>query len=119
MQYNHNRTVKIKKNDLIQAIKKNRETHIEDFNRAVEAYKIEAIKQLKNGIREAKNGSLKVSLNLVTPIDRSAEYDKIIKIFEWEIANEVELTQKEFLEYVEDDNDYAKQALFCNSTYTR
>jgi len=117
MQYNHNRTVRIKKSDLIEAIMKNKESHVEDFNRAVEAYKKEAIKQLKNGIKEAKKGSLKIRLDLVTPINRSDEYDKIIRIFQWEVADEVDLTQREFLEYVEDENEYAIQAKFSNSTY--
>jgi hypothetical protein len=56
-------------------------------------------------------------MNLVTPVDNSTNYDKIIRMFEMEVADKVELTQQEFNEYVHDETDFAQIAMVSNSTY--
>jgi len=120
MQYmrNHgNRKITVKKSDLINKIKENKEKHIVSYNEAVEAYRFEAFEQLKKLGEKAKEGSLDLSLNLVTPIDNRDNYDKIIDMFEWEVNEEVELTQQEFNEYVHDDTEIARTALMSNSIY--
>jgi hypothetical protein len=38
-------------------------------------------------------------------------------MFEWELESAVELTQEEFLEYVQDETDFAVSAKFSNSVY--
>jgi hypothetical protein len=117
MQNRHSRTIKISKSKLIETIRKNRDEHIKDYNEAVEAYKKEATKQLEECKKQLDEGSLKIKLQLVTPVNRSEEYDKVIEMFEWEIADEVELTQGEFNDYVHDENNDSIQAKFLNSTY--
>lgn len=119
MHNHHNRTMKIKKDQLIEKILANKEAHIKEYNVAVEAYKKEAAKQLKLAAKELKGGSLKIKLQLVTPVNNAEEYDKVVEMFQWEVNNEIELTQKEFNEYVHDDNETARLAHFSNSTYTR
>ena len=61
------RMIEIKKADLIDKIKTNRDRHIEDYNNAVIAYKEEALKQIKQITKDVKAGSLKVSLKLTSP----------------------------------------------------
>jgi hypothetical protein len=109
--------MKIKKNNLIEKIIANKEEHIKEYNAAVEAYKKEAVKQLKLAAKELKGGSLKIKLQLVTPVNNAEEYDKVVEMFQWEVNDEIELTQKEFNEYVHDDNDSSRSAKFSNSTY--
>jgi len=111
------RTIKVKKADLIAKIKENKAQHIEDYKEAVIAYKKEALEQLEKQIKEVSEGSIKVTLNLVSPVDNTENYDKIISMFEWEVADEVELTQDEFLEYVENENDFAEHASISNAMY--
>lgn len=117
MHLRHNRTVKVKKNDLLIKIKQNKEKHIKEFNEAKIAYKEEALKQLAKLKTDVVNGDLKIHLELVTPIDRTQEYDKVIEMFKWDVSDEVELTQSEFNDYVHDDNDAARQASISNSFY--
>lgn len=117
MHTNHNRTIKINKQQLINKIIENKEAHIKDYEEAVLAYKTEAYKQLTKCKEELDGGSLKIGLKLVTPVNRGEEYDKVIEMFKWEINEEVEITQKEFNEYVHDDNEDSKYAKFQNSTY--
>lgn len=113
----NNRTVKIKKKELIKKIKENKDAHIVDYQEAVIAYKNEAEKQLKQQLKDLKGGSLDVKLKITSPVDKSDEYDKIITMFEWETRDEVELTQNEFNEYVLDEAAFATHAKFQNSLY--
>ena len=113
-----NRTIKIKKQELIDKIKENKKNHIELYEKAVIAYKEEALEQLDNLVGEVENGVLDVKLDLVTPIDNSDDYDAIIEMFEWEVEELVELGQDEFRQYVQDETEFAQQAHFSNTYYT-
>jgi len=118
MHSKHNRTVSIKKEQLIDRIQTNREAHINEYEEAVKAYREEAQRQLKEASKKLKNGDLNISLKLVTPLNRADEYDKVIEMFNWEVNDIVELDQDEFNSYVHDDNDRARSAKILNSTYS-
>lgn len=111
------RTVKVNKAKLIAKIKENKEAHIIAYAKAVEAYKKEALKQLAELTKKAEAGDTSLRLSLTTPIDNVKSYDKILDIFEWEIDEEVELEQKEFNEYVQDETESARHAMMSNSMY--
>ena len=112
-----NRTIKVKKSDLIVKIKENKENHIKEFEKAVDAYKKEAERQLMTQIARVQEGALDVKLDLITPVDNSDNYDKILEMFEWEVQDVVELEQSEFQEYVQDTTDFAVTARMSNSAY--
>lgn len=117
MHHNHSRTLKISKAKLIEKITENKANHIKEFDEATKAYVEEAHKQLKLAKKDIDSGKLNIRLNLTVPINRVEEYDKVIEMFNWEIADEIELTQSEFNEYVHDDNDRARTAKFSNAFY--
>ena len=113
-----NRTIKINKQELIDRIKENKKNHIELYEKAVIAYKKEALEQLYDLVGEVQNGALNIKLDLVTPIDSSDDYDAILEIFEWEVEEFVELGQDEFRQYVQDETDFAQQAQYSNTYYS-
>lgn len=115
---NGNRTITVKKSQLIEQLKANKVNHIKEYEEAVIAYKEEALKQLNQQIKDVEQGSLRATLNLVTPINNAAEYDKVIEMFEWEINEDVELEQSEFNEFVLDEFDFARDAKFANTMYS-
>lgn len=119
MHREHNRDVKISKEKLIAKIKENKENHIKEYEEAVKEYVIEANKQLKKAKLQLKKGDLNIGLRLTVPINRASEYDKVIEMFNWEVKDEVELSQQEFNDYVHDDNDSARLAKMSNSFYSR
>jgi len=112
-----NRIIEVNKAQLIEKIKENKAAHIEAYNKAVIAYKEEAIKQLSELTKKAQDGELKLHLNLVSPINNSDNYDKIIQMFEWDVNMVVKLEQKEFIEYVQDEMEFAKIAKLSNAAY--
>jgi len=113
-----NRKIKVNKQQLIEKIEANKKAHIKAFKEAVVAYKKEALKQLSEQTKKARSGNLELRLNLITPINNSENYDKIIDMFKWEVEELVELEQKEFNEYVQDETDFAIAASFSNNIYT-
>lgn len=113
----HNREITIKKSDLLTKIKENKENHIKEYDQAVIDYKKEATLQLESQLKAVSEGSLKAHLQLITPVNNSEQYDKVIKMFEWELKDEVTLSQDEFNEYVLDESGFAIQAKMLNSTY--
>jgi hypothetical protein len=113
-----NRVITVKKSELISQIVSNKETHQDEYQEAIIAYKIEGIKQLNAQLEAVNNGSVTANLTLVTPIDNSANYDKIITMFIMEIAEQVELTQSEFNEYIHDEAQFAMSARVSNHTYS-
>ncbi len=114
---NGNRTITVKKSQLIEQLKANKANHIKEYNEAVIAYKEEALKQLREQIEEVEKGSLQAKLFLTSPINSADEYDKVIQMFEWEINDDVELEQSEFNEFVLDEFDFARDAKFANTMY--
>ena len=112
-----NRTIKVKKENLIKQIKENKAKHIEEYEKAVVAYKKEALKQLSKLTDKVNDGALDIKLNLITPVNNSDNYDKIIEMFEWEVSDVVDLTQDEFKEYVQDETDFAVSAKLSNTAY--
>lgn len=118
MQHNHTRKIKLNKTKLIEAIETNKNNHVKEYNEAVENYKIEAKKQLKQALKGLEDGELQIRLSLTVPINRSDEYDKVKSMFEWELSEEVELSQAEFMEYVQDDNASSHSAKFANTFYS-
>jgi len=115
---NGNRTITVKKLALIEQLKTNKVKHIKEYEEAVIAYKEEALLQLASQVQRVEEGSLDARLNLVTPINNSGEYDKVISMFDWEINEDVELEQDEFNEFVLDEFEFARDAKFANTMYS-
>lgn len=118
MRHTGSRTIKVNKQQLIDKIKENKKNHVEEYAKAIIAYKEEALKQLANLTEKVNEGALDIKLNLITPIDNSTNYDKIVEMFEWEVDDVVELEQNEFLEYVQDETEFARSAKFSNLFYS-
>ena len=117
MRHIGNRTIKVNKNDLIVQIEKNKRNHIKEFEKAKVAFREEALRQLRTQLEKIEEGALEVKLDLVNPVDNSENYDKILEMFKWDVREEVELEQNEFLEYVQDETDFAMQAKMSNAYY--
>jgi hypothetical protein len=112
------RVISVKKADLIKRVLENKEKHVKEYQEAVEAIKIEAQDQLEANRKYAEAGEYhKMRFQLTTPINNAKEYDKIVEMFNWEIKDEVELSQGEFNEYVLDETHFAIAARSSNTMY--
>jgi hypothetical protein len=112
------RKIKVNKQELIKKIELNKEMHLTDYEEAVEAYKDEALRQLKELTKKAKAGERNLNLDLVEPINNEKEYDKLLLMFEMEVEDEVELDMHEFNQYVHDETQFAMAAGISNKFYS-
>ena len=118
MRQHGSRMIKIKKADLIAQIEENKLVHIEEYEKAVIAYKKEALKQLANLTVKVNDGEIEgIRLELTKPVDNRENYDKVVEMFSWEVEPLVELSQDEFKEYVQDETQFALSAKLSNSMY--
>ena len=93
------------KKELILTVKKNHTKHVSTFEKALDQYQKRMIKFLKSKLSEAEKEirGFQVNVNLYPPVDYSSDYNKIIKMLEMSEEEQIELTEKEFDQYVMDN----------------
>jgi len=110
--------ITVKKEKLLGHLKKNRDEHRGFFLKAQDGYRIQFVKELEVHLEEAKAGrSFKRHVELDAPIDHTRDYDRIIQMLEMSTQDEVQITQLEFTQYVQDDWDWKRDFITTNSKY--
>jgi hypothetical protein len=111
-------TVTVNRVNLLETVKANRQEHRKEFESACVGYRKEAIKHLEEMLDEAKQGKrIRRAIGLVEPMDQTKDYDRIIKMLEMSVDEDIELTQSEFAQYVMDDWAWKGQFISSVSTY--
>lgn len=96
--------VTVKKDQLLEAIKRNREGHRAEFLTAQDGYRAAVITALDSMLEEARNGKrIRRVVELVEPQDHTKDYDRVIKMLEMSTADEVTVTEQQFSNYVLDE----------------
>lgn len=112
--------VRVKKTELLEKLKANRDEHRQIFLEALDGYHEAAMAALEERIKEAKeNKRVNLFFTLEQPVDQTKEYDRVIKMLEMSVDDEVELTQQEFANYVMDDWSWMGQFLASNAQYSQ
>lgn len=107
--------IPVKKGDLLNELRKNRESHHKTFNEAIEGYRQEAIAALEQSLTEARKGKrIRRSIDLIEPIDQTKDYDRAIRALEMTTLEVIHLTSGQFAQWVMDDWNWKAQ--FVNST---
>lgn len=116
------KSVKIKKDELLGVIQANRVKHSADFLEAQDKYRVVCIQKLTERIQKIQDSKLDedvdMNFSVITPTNKTDEYDRVIKMLEMSTEDVVELTSHEFDCYVRDNWDWSDMAKFSNSTYT-
>lgn len=112
-------STKVKKEELLEILKKNRANHRKIFEEALEGYKKKMIalllKMLKD-VRKGKRVSHMISMPL--PQNMTAEYDTVIRMLEMSTDNEVKLSAKDFQCFVEDRWEWRDNFIHSNAAYS-
>lgn len=113
-------SVNIKRTELLETLKKNRESHRAIFLEAQESYRALAIAELDEFIAEAKAGRrIRRSLTLVEPIDQTKEYDRAIRMLEMAVDEVVQISDSDFQCYVMDEWRWKVQFEASNIGYSK
>lgn len=111
-------TIKVDKQELIKTLTKNRKKHRKLFLEAQETYRRRMIEELDRALDEAKNGGvIKRAFALPVPEDHTADFDTVIQMLNWDKGKNVELGQREFQTYVQNEWGWAQSFAANTSIY--
>lgn len=109
-------TVLVKREEVLEAVRGNRENHRAKFEAAMEGYRDRVIQRLEEHIDRIKNNDPeKVYISLPLPEDHTDDYDRVIHQLEWSLDDELVLNEQEFNTYIRDQ--WGWQEAFAQ-TYT-
>lgn len=111
--------VTIKKIELLVAIKKNRDAHRDIFLKAQIGYRAAAIKELERMLLDAReNRPIRRSIEMVEPQEHIKDYTRVISMLEMSTADEIQISEQQFSQYVLDEWGWSNQFTMSNSRYT-
>jgi hypothetical protein len=109
----------VDKAKLLAILKANRGRHKAVFDEAVAGYKAHATKLLKEHVLRVQRGSnVRVHIVLTQPVNQTRSYDRVIGMLEMAIANEVELSEEDYQQYIMDDWLWKEEFLTSNAQYS-
>ncbi len=116
------KTVKVNKQDLKDILGKNMITHVEDYDLAWEGYRQAVISNAENLLARAKNvnknNPVQLYIGLEMPENHEEDYVRAIEMCDWEVSEEVELSEGEFRQYVQDKWSWKNVFETSNMLYT-
>jgi hypothetical protein len=113
------RTVKVKKNELLETVKKNRNQHKEIFEEALEGYRQKLLKYLEERIEDVRSGKkIEQYIALVEPVNQTKDYDKVIKMLEMSVDDIIDLDSVSFSNFVMDEWNWSDTFLNTNACYS-
>lgn len=112
-------TIKVKKNDLIAIIEKNRDEHRGIFEQALIGYRAFVAQKLEEKIERLKEGkTIEESFRFIVPQDHTDDYNRVIDMLKMDLNEEVELLETQYRCYVDNDWDWVRNFAVTNSGYT-
>lgn len=113
--------VTVKKDELLAVMRKNRSEHRGQFLAAQKGYRAAVIKELDAMLAQAREegGQIKRSVSLAEPHDHTKDYDRVIKMLEMCVTEEITVTESQFNQYVLDEWGWKESFIGTNSNYTR
>ena len=112
------RTITVKKTQLLETLKKNRDSHRDNFLKAQEGFRQEVIEQLDEALKSAREGRKVTSyIHIPEPQDHTKDYDVAISMLEWETVDTVSLEKHDFERFVNDDWEWKQEWIHSNTAY--
>lgn len=108
----------MKRESLIEIIKKNRDEHRDTFLEAQKSYREEVIAALDKMLSDARMGNkIKRQITLPEPEDHTKEYDAIILMLEMCVSDTIEVDSHEFQQYVMDEWGWKRNWIENTASY--
>lgn len=113
-------SIKVKRLELLDTLRANRENHRKVFLEASEGYREAAIAELDKSLEAAKRGErIRRSIGLAEPMDQTREYDRAIRMLEMSVDTEITLSDRDFQQFVMDDWAWKEQFSASNRAYVK
>lgn len=113
------KNVTVDKADLLDKMRSNRDGHRDQFLRALEGYRKAVVAELEKHLDMARtNGPIHLRVQLPTPQDHTADYDRVIGMLEMSTGDEIGLSEADYECYVLDDWDWSQHVQATSSRYS-
>lgn len=107
--------VKVRVAELKATIAENREAHRAMFLEAQGKYRARMVEELDRMLTDARTGRrIRRAVSMPEPEDHTADYDRIIRMLEMSVDDEIELDEGDFSRYVMDQWEWARS--FASNT---
>lgn len=102
-------SVKVKRLELLEVVKKNRDNHRSEFEKAIVVYRQRAIEELDKMIAAARNGDKIIRfVGLPEPEDHTDDYERVVRMLEMSVEENLEISARDFNCYVCDEWGWAE-----------
>lgn len=96
-------SVKVKRNDLLEILRKNRGNHRSIFEKAQVVFRTRVIEELDKMLAAVRNGdAVSLRVNLPQPEDHTDDYDNAIAMLDMSVDAEIEIEAHDFQQFVRD-----------------
>ncbi len=113
--------IKVNKQELLNKLKENREIHIKEYKEMFTEYQKETIKILQKVLREAKKvpelKQIPTYIGTQAPESSEKEYDVVIGMLEFSTQEDLEITQKEYKQYVLNEWNWSHNFEMLKASY--
>lgn len=114
--------VDVRAEDLLAALKTNREKHEADYIEAEKGYRAKCVVELEKLVAEARKAgpgaNVDTAVHLARPKSHTKDYDRAIRMLEMCTNKELKITDGQFAQYVLDDWSWKGEFVGTNSAYT-
>ena len=114
-------TVNVRKQDLLETLKRNRAIHEKKFKDAIEGYRLVAIERLEALLEAIKAGGdveTEVDMPDLKPESHVVDYDMAIMMVGMSVDDVIELRDFEFKQYVMDEWSWSRSFSSSSSSYS-
>lgn len=108
------KSVTVKKDQLLDTMRANRDQHREEYIEARKKYQQKAVEELRARLARAEDGDIDLVFDLPKPVDYTESYEDAIQMIEWEIDGDITLDHQLFQRYVL--NKWEWQQVFAAAT---
>lgn len=97
------KNIKANVKELLEILTKNRDLHHDIFVAAQKVYRSEVIRRLDKALQDAKDGKgFPGSISIPAPEDHTKDYDRVIRMLELSVEDNIELDERDVEVYVLD-----------------
>ena len=110
--------VRVKRDELLAKIRKNRDEHRDLFLKAQEGFRARAVEELDKMLALARDGKeVRLYVGLEQPEDHTAEYDRAIEMLEMSQDDTLDVDRQTFAQLVKNEWAWFEKAMVTNTLY--
>lgn len=110
--------ITVEKKQLIAIVQGNRDNHRAKFEAAYGNFKVEVEKQLRKRLEQVHAGKVpNLTFALPVPMDHTKDYDRVLRMLELSVDDQIVLSEYDSKMYVMDEWDWSSQFAATTANY--